>query len=474
MESLYASEIIKVLGADFSMRRKNMADFHVDSISIDSRTVQPQSLFIAIDGEHFDGHDFINDAFDKGTCLAVAHKPVRTDHPVVYVKDTARALLKLAGYYRSKFNIPVAGITGSVGKTSTKEMIYAVLSEKYNTLKTKGNLNNEIGLPLTVFGLDGSVEAAVIEMGMSNTGEISRLSRTAKPNAGVITGIGVSHIESLGSREAIMSAKLEIIDGLMPNSPLFVCGDNDMLRDFDTHKAPLIKYGIENKLADYVAENITQNSHIDIQNGQVECSSEFDVCFKGERYRAGIPALGRHNILNALAAFAVGIHYGLAPEQIIAGLAKYESTGMRQKALVKHGVTVVEDCYNASPESVKASVEAFCELPLPAQGKRIAVLGDMLELGDISREEHIKTGEYVAGKEVDIIYTVGDMSRYCAQGAEKCGHAHVKFWDDRQALIKELARELKPGDSVLFKASRGVELEEIIEGLYKTWTSANG
>jgi len=466
MELLCASEIIKVLGSDFSLRRNDLEDFYVNSISIDSRTVQPGSLFIAIDGQRFDGHDYIGSAFDKGAYLAIAHKPVNTNRPVVYVKDTGRALLKLAGYYRSKFNIPVVGVTGSVGKTSTKEMVHAVLSEKFNTLKTKGNLNNEIGLPLTVFGLDNDSGAAVIEMGMSNPGEISRLSRAAKPNAGIITGIGVSHIESLGSREAILQAKLEIIDGMMPNSPLFICGDNDMLWDFSTNKAPVIKYGIDNKSADYLAGNITQNSRVDTQNGQVECSSEFDVCFMDKRRRAMIPTLGRHNILNALAAFAVGIHYGLTPEQIIAGLAKYESTGMRQKALVRHGVTVVEDCYNASPESVKASVEVFCELPLSACGKRIVVLGDMLELGEISREEHTKIGQYLAEKKIDIIHATGDMSRYCVEGAEKSGHTRAEFCSDRQALIEQLARELNPGDSVLFKASRGIRLEEIIEGLY--------
>lgn len=424
-------------------------DKEVLSICTDSRKIIKGCLFIALVGERFDGHDFAAQAIEQGAVAAVCSKPVETKGEVLLVEDTGKALMQLAAYYRSLFSYPVVGITGSVGKTTTKEMVFAVLSEKYNTLKNEGNLNNEIGLPTTVFRMDSSFEAAILEMGMSAFGEISRLSQVAQPSVGIITKIGVSHIEHLGSRKGILKAKLEILDGLKNTAPLIVNGDDDLLSKVELSDRRVIKFGMENNACDYRAK--------DVKQGDKETT--FTVVFADKEITVTIPTVGRHNVYNALSAFAAGIELGVSPEQAAEGLAKYVTSGMRQRVSDFNGITVIEDCYNASPDSMRAAIEV-----LNSSNSKIKTLvfGDMLELGSISEEAHREIGVLAAQKGIDRLYTYGEMAAVAAESAKANGLPEVLSFDDKEKLGAQLKNTLQAGDTVLFKASRGMKLEEAI------------
>ncbi|MBQ5825073.1 MAG: UDP-N-acetylmuramoyl-tripeptide--D-alanyl-D-alanine ligase [Clostridia bacterium] len=445
MIPLMLKEISAVLGCDCG------EDKQVLNVCTDTRKITQGSLFIALVGERFDGNDFVEAAFEKGAVAAVCSRPVDASGEVLVVENTGMALLKIAAYYRSLFSIPFVGVTGSVGKTTTKEMVYAVLSEKFNTLKNEGNLNNEIGLPTTVFRLDSDYEAAILEMGMSAFGEISRLAAVAQPNVGIITKIGVSHIEHLGSREGILKAKLEILDGLKPGAPLIVNGDDDLLSTVKLSDRPVITFGIENGSCDYRAVDIEQSGY----------STSFTVLFCGGEQRVTIPTVGMHNVYNALSAFAAGVFLGVSPASAANGLANYVTSGMRQNVRDFDGITLVEDCYNASPDSVRAAVEVLCGMHA---NTRTLVFGDMLELGEFSEQAHREVGELVASKGIDRFFTYGKMAALAAETAEKCGSGLVKAFDDKLALAAELKATLVSGDAVLFKASRGMKLEDVING----------
>lgn len=364
--------------------------------------------------------------------------------------------MDLARHYRQKFDIPVVGITGSVGKTTTKELTWAVLSAKYNTLKTQGNLNNEIGLPHTLFGLSSGFGAAVIEMGMSNLGEISRLSMTALPTNALITNIGVSHMETLGSRDNILKAKLEIVDGLQKGGTLAVNGDDDKLSTATEEcvGCKILQYGIENKSAAITAQDIRQ-----LTDGMSFC-----ILYKGEKFETYVPAVGRHIVYDALAAFAAGILCGIEPSQCASALGNYSPSGMRQKMVPYGGATMIEDCYNASPDSMRASLEALSSMP--GDGRRIAVLGDMLELGSISDESHRNVGAFAAQKAVDMLFCFGGQAHFIATGAKDAGLLDVRMFKDKSELAIALKNEIKPGDTVLVKASRGMRFEDILKIVY--------
>ncbi len=419
------------------------------SVCTDSRKISEGCLFIALVGERFDGHDFVAQALEQGAAAAVCSKAVEAKGEVLLVEDTGKALMQLAAYYRSLFSYPVVGITGSVGKTTTKEMVYAVLSEKFNTLKNEGNLNNEIGLPTTVFRMDSSYEAAILEMGMSAFGEISRLAQVAQPNVGIISKIGVSHIEHLGSREGILKAKLEILDGLKNGAPLIVNGDDDLLSKVELTDRRIIKFGIENPACDYLAK--------DIRQGEKETS--FTAVFADKEITVTVPTVGRHNVYNALSAFAAGLELGVSPEQAAVGLSKYVTSGMRQRVGDFNGITVIEDCYNASPDSMRAAIEV---LNSSSAKTKTLVFGDMLELGSISEEAHRQIGALAAQKGIDRFYTYGEMAALAAASAKENGLKEVKSFDDKLLLADKLKKTLQAGDAVLFKASRGMKLEEVI------------
>ena len=449
--NLKASEIAKALGT--VVDSQNI----INRVSIDSRDVDENTLFFAIKGERFDGHDFVKDVAEKGVGAIVCHKKVECSAPVIYVEDTKDALLDLASYYKSTIpDLLLIALTGSVGKTTTKEMVACVMAQKGETLKTEGNFNNEIGMPRTLFRLEETTKNAVIEMGMDGFGQISVLTNCAKPDCAIITNIGVSHIEILGSRDGILQAKLEILEGLKKGSPVFLNGDNDKLAGAKLDDYKVIFFGIENENCDVRAVDIKE----------IGLSTEF-TAIKGDiKQKITIPTVGIHNVYDALTAFAVGLEYGVSPENIAKGLRDYTPSGMRQRIKEVNGVTFIEDCYNASPDSQKAGLNSLCKI---AKGKKIAVLGDMLELGSFSEEAHRMVGEYASECGVDVLYTVGEESKYMADSALKSGLKNVRNFTDKKELTEILINELHKGDTILFKASRGMKLEEIFENIYKQW-----
>lgn len=459
MEKMSLGFILTATGGRLSSENYNV---RVSGISTDTRTVKERDLFIALKGDNFDGNDYIKTAFEKGAYAAVA-ETASDDfcRPVITVNDTRAALLALAASYRQNFSIPVVGVTGSVGKTSTKEAIAAVLSQKYLTHKNEGNRNNEIGMPMAVFGLEKKHKAAVFEMGMSGFGEISRLARVASPDIGVITNIGVSHIGKLGSRENILKAKLEIIDGMKKDGVLILNSDNDMLAKYISEaqgKLPIEieTYGIKNHSGIY-ADNITADAF----------GSDFTVHFGSKEIRAHMPCAGEHNIYNALAAFAVGLRLNVKPEAIVKGLSSYTPSGMRQKITQINGLTLIEDCYNASPDSMNAG---FNVLKTVKKQRGIAVLADMLELGDESKKAHADVGEMAAASGVDILLAYGDFARYYCEGYNKKTQGGEScFFEDKKALEKAILDLARDGDTVLFKGSRGMKLEEVIQAVTEGW-----
>ncbi len=450
MMLMTASETAKATGGEYS------AETQYTSVTIDSRTVEEGCLYIAIKGDRFDGHDFAVQASESGAaCVMVSHDVEGVKCPVIKVADTRKALIDLAAYYRAKKDIPVVGLTGSVGKTTTKEMVAAVLRKKYEVLATLGNLNNDIGLPRMCLQLEEKHTAAVLEMGMNNLGEISLLTKIARPTVGIITNIGVAHIENLKSREGILQAKLEILEGMEKDAPLLLNADDDMLMSArERIENPVITYGIDNA-ADCCAKNIVQ----------MDDGMEFSLCWQGEFTHVRIPAVGRHNVYNALAAYAVGRILGLTSEQCVAGLEDYVPSGMRQKIVNFSGMTFIEDCYNASPDSIKASMSVLTSLK--CTGRRIAVLGEMMELGAYGPEGHSVCGEWADKCGVDMLWAVGGDNAACyLKGAAKLTtEGNTRLFADKEALAKALSETVEAGDAVLFKASRSVQLEQVIEKL---------
>lgn len=428
-------------------------DVTVSGVSTDTRTIEKGMLFVAVRGESFDGNDFIDAAAEKGASAAVSDRENGAEShgiPVILVEDSRKAQLDLAHYHRMKFPLKLVGVTGSVGKTSTKDMVYAVLSAKYNTLKTEGNFNNDIGLPRTLFRLNESYGAAVIEMGMSDLGEISVLSRAAAPDICIITNIGWCHIENLKTRENILKAKLEILDGASESAPLILNGDDEYLKTVDIPGRKIVRYGLSEG-CDVRAEDISQND--DSQN--------FTLIYGGKRYPAKLPVVGEHHVMNALAAFAAGIAAGMSPEEIVPAFMRYESSGMRQRIEKRGDITVILDCYNASPTSMESSLSVLGGMKCP--GRKCAVLGDMLELGEMSAKLHAGVADFVM-KNADCAFLYGAEMAHCRERLEKAGF-EVHHSTDKAVLTDELLQWLKPGDAVLFKGSRGMRMEEIAERL---------
>lgn len=419
----------------------------------DSRKPVKGGLFVALEGERFDGHDFIKNAQSDGAAAVLCRKECETDLPVIYVDDTKKALLALASYYRGLFDIPVVGLTGSVGKTTTKEMTALVMASEYETIKTQGNLNNDIGMPMTLFNIEESTEAAVIEMGMNHKGEISVLTNVSRPTVSIITNIGVSHIENLGSRENILLAKLEILEGMKKGSSLIINGDNDLLGEVSDDNYNIVYFGIENEKCHVRATDLEMNEQGTVCN----------IVYENKKYNCFVPVAGIHNVYDALSAFAAGVKLGISPEKAADAIAEYVPAGMRQKVVNKNGIVFIEDCYNASPDSVKAGINTL----MTVNAKRhIAVLGDMLELGEYSETAHRECGKYACEKGADVLFAYGEASAFTFDEAEKCSMNEIYYYTDEKLLAEKLSDYLKEGDAVLFKASRGMKLENIIHFIY--------
>ncbi|NLL63366.1 MAG: UDP-N-acetylmuramoyl-tripeptide--D-alanyl-D-alanine ligase [Ruminococcaceae bacterium] len=465
----------------------------ITSIVIDDREVIENSLFIAIKGERLDGHSFVKSAVKAGAVAVMVHKDIEDCKvPVIRVEDTTKAFLDIACYYRNSFDIPLVALTGSVGKTTTKEMIWCVLNAKYNTHKTKGNLNNEIGLPKVLLSMEETHTAAVIEMGMNHKGEISTLSKTALPNMAVITNIGVSHIENLGSREEILSAKLEILDGLKTGSTVFLNADDDMLNMVISGKVEKIECnngqtknqkldglqfdnglqfnnGLQfdkSKLNNFKIKTFGIKNEADVTATDIEYldeSTKFIVNVNAkEKFEVEIPTTGEHNVLNALAAISVGLRLDIDTKDITKALLNYSPAEMRESIEKIGDITLIKDCYNASPDSVKALSNTLKIKGRDGQ-RKIAVIADMLELGEYSEKAHRDAGVYIAQAKVDILFTYGKLSKFTADSARKNGVEQVFEFNDKEKLADELLKVLHPGDVVAFKGSRGMKLEDVID-----------
>lgn len=435
-------------------------DLMIKKVGTDSRLLEKGSIFFAIRGERNDGHDYIKNAFEKGAAAVVSEIPcpVPDGCSVIVVDDTVKALGTLAKKYMETFDIPVVGITGSVGKTTTKEMVAQILSTQYNVHKTMGNYNNHIGLPLSVLELSRENTAAVFEMGMSGLGEIEYLTKIIAPNIGIITNIGISHIEKLGTRQNILRAKLEITKGMKKDGKLILNSDDELLSGLDgLLPIPLIFYGI-NETSMLNAFNIVSLG---------EAGVRFTVNIRNEDVEIILPAPGIHNVSNALAAIACGVELNISNENIKKGLALYSQEKMRLNIIEYGGIKVINDSYNSAPASALASLSVLQEVA--GNRRSIAVLGDMLELGEYSSEAHRQVGGAVASKHTDHLVAVGEHARDYVHGALEAGMSeeNIRYFTNQDEVISYLKNYLQPNDVVLFKGSRGMNLDKIIEGVFE-------
>ena len=427
------------------------AGIEVSGVSTDTRSIQPGQLFVALAGPNFDGHSFARSALAKGAAAVLAHKQLDADVPAIYVENTLQGLGDMARGLRADCGYQVVGITGSVGKTTTKEMTADILATTYATARTAANHNNNIGLPQSIMDIPEGCEVAVLEMGMNHFREIAYLTAIARPDLAVITNIGTMHIEHLGSREGILKAKLEILEGLRPDGKILLNGDEPLLWNLrDTISPKPLYFGIENEACQLRAVQLRQ------ENG----GTSFTVRGLGEEFQVFVPAEGTHNVYDALAAIGAGLLYHVRPEEIQKALSTFQNTGSRQSIYEKNGFTIIEDCYNAGPESMQAALEVLSE---HAKGRKIAVLGDMLELGACSAAEHYRVGRIAAGK-ADLVFAYGPHGNRVVTGAVTGGISakHTACFDSHEDLVKTLRRVAKPGDTLLFKGSRGMRMEQAL------------
>ena len=450
MRNITIGDILKMTGAEASFEIDENA--RVCNVSNDSRDIKEDTIYAAIVGERLDGHDFARAALENGAIAAIVEK--RVTEKDILVKDTRRALKDIAMGYRSRFDIPFLAVTGSSGKTTTKDMLYFAVSESRKTLRNLGNLNSEIGLPMTVFNLDESHECAVLEMGMYVQGEIDYLAEIVKPHFAIITNVGVAHIQSAGSRENILKAKMEIANYMTQSDVLLINGDNDMLQTVDTGviKPSVYKYGLEEH------NDIRLISYETTESGM---KIRADILGKITEYE--IPTLGIHNIYNSLSVMGLCSLMGLDMKKSAEGIRKYQPSKYRMEIKSVSGKTLIEDFYNANPDSLRASIETFRQM----QGERkVAVLADMLELGAISEKEHMNAG-IQASEIFDVIICIGSDAKYIGKGAIENGFdkGRVYYFANNEEAVSEINSILRPGDAVLMKGSRGMKLEEVAESI---------
>ncbi len=419
----------------------------VSSVCTDNRKTTPDSLFIPLIGERFDAHDFIESALSAGASVTLTASADKVNpawgKAAILVEDTRRALGALSAYYRQKFSLPLVAITGSVGKTTVKELTYAALSTEKNTLKTDGNFNNEIGLPLTLFRLEDSHEAAIIEMGMSGFGEIDALASMATPDIGILTNIGMSHIEKLGSQENIYKAKSELFSHIKEGGIVIINGEDSILAAHKNEiKHQVISCGLTPE-HDLFAENM-----ISTPDGVT-----FTAVWKNEKTTISLGFPGEHNVINALLACAAALCLGIPMETAAKGLSAYVPDNQRMQLIDAGGMTIINDCYNAAPASVAAAIRVLCA----RSGRKIAVLGDIMELGTFSEEAHRTIGKEAKESGVDAVFAFGENARWIAKSAGDI----ARHYDDIDKLNADLGAFVKPGDNVLIKGSRAMKLERV-------------
>ena len=449
MQSLTTEEIIKATGGTLIGGGETV----IKGISTNSREIKEGELFIPLVGDKFDGHEFIRAAFELGASAALTSKETELfiGKTIIRVKDTKKALGAIAAYYKEKHNVPTIAVTGSVGKTTTKDMVYSVISQRYNTLKTAANFNNDIGLPLTIFRLEKEHEAAVLEMGMNHFGEIDYLASIGKPDAAIITNIGESHIENLGSREGIFKAKMEITNRFGRDNTLIVNGDNDFLRTVKG-EYKVVRYGLDSG-SDVYAKDIVNKGLGGIS---------FTAVVNGTEYAAELAVPGEHNVYNALAAICAGIEFKIPMDDILRGIKTFEPTAQRLAVEDYKGITIINDCYNASPDSIKAALKVLAATDAK---RRVAVLGDVLEMGEHAPSAHYGLAKYVKEAGVDVLVTAGENMKNLARGAEEQGVSEIHAFDKTLEACNFVKDALKEGDAVLIKASHGMRFEEVYNAI---------
>lgn len=439
---------------------KEQENINIKGAVLDSRLVEEGYLFFATKGEKVDGHSFIKQVAEKKAACVICEKvPQDVDIPYILVEDSFVALKKVAMFYRENLTIPIVGVTGSVGKTTTKEFISSVLSTRYNVLKTEGNFNNEVGLPLTILRIRDEHKVAVVEMGINHFGEMHRLSEIAKPDICVMTNIGQCHLEFLGSREGILKAKSEIFDFMNQEGYVCVNGDDDMLCTIkEVHGHKPVSFGLTMKNDVYVM-NVESKGIL---------GSKASIYLNDEPFDVDIPLPGEHMVMNALAATCVGDLLGLKPEEIAKGIANVKAVGGRSNVIVLEDKMIIDDCYNANPVSMKAAID----LLNLANTRKVAILGDMFELGNGEEDMHREIGVYAVENGVDILICAGELSRNMYNAATFKRETFNKdmqiyYMKDTQEVIDKIEPILEKGDTILVKASHGMGFAEIVQYLQK-------
>ena len=452
MEHMSLQEITTACGGTY-YGEPSLLTREVSGVAIDSRKAGKDFLFVPIKGARVDGHDFIPQVIEKGALAALSEKPLgNVSFPYILVESSPQALKDIARHYRQALGIKVVGISGSVGKTSTKEMIASVLAQKYHVLKTEGNFNNEIGLPLTVFRIREEHEVAVLEMGISDFGEMTRLAKIARPNTCVITNIGTCHLENLGDRDGVLKAKTEIFKYLKKDGHIVLNGDDDKLctvKEYEGIKP--VFFGMESDKDIYADEIVSR--------GLKGMTCRIHV--GEESFTTDIPMPGRHMVYNALAATAVGRIYGLTLEQIRHGIETLEAISGRFHMIETDRFLIVDDCYNANPMSMKASLDVLKD----GAGRRVAILGDMGELGENEVQLHAEVGEHAAQCGIDVCICTGPLSANIAKMARKNPELIVIEEPDRDSLLSHLSDYVQTGDTILVKASHFMQFEKVVAAL---------
>lgn len=453
MKNLTLENITRVCNGTY-VGPEELLQKEVVSISTDSRKVEEGGMFVPIVGERVDAHKFIPDVMSKGALVTLSERTLEdADYPYIQVESSLQAVKDIAEFYLGGLNIPVVGITGSVGKTSTKEVIASVLKEKYNTLKTQGNFNNELGLPLTVFRLRDEHQIAVLEMGISDFGEMTRLAKIAKPDTSVITNIGTCHLENLGDRDGVLKAKTEVFAFVKENGHIVLNGDDDKLSTVvESNGIKPVFFGMDHSHAAYADEIESQGLK----------GSICRIHLGEESFKVLVPMPGKHMIYNALAAASVGKIYGLTLDEIKAGIESLEAVSGRFHMIETDRFLIVDDCYNANPMSMKGSLDVLQD----GAGRRVAILGDMGELGKDEIALHEQVGEHAGKCRIDVCICVGALSKYMAEKAKAANPAlEVIYEPDRESLLANLASYVKDGDTILVKASHFMKFEEVVKVL---------
>ena len=444
--NLYIDDFLKYIDGEIIHKGKNIK---LNNCATDTREVGENDVFFAIKGKRFNTNEAVLEVFKSGAAICIVDEikvdidKIPSDKTLVLVDNVTLALGKIAKKYRETLNLKIVGVTGSVGKTSSRDMITAVLSNKYKVFKTKGNYNSEIGLPLMILSIDDSYDVAVLEMGMDKKGDIEYLVDIANPDIAVITNIGVSHIESLGSRDNIYEAKMEITSKFNDNNILIVNGEDDYLGKISEKSFKVVKTGKDIKYS-----NVVLDSN----------SSQFDVAYNNTLTKVNLNIPGKHNIINSLLAITVGIELDVDMKNVSNILNKTDKTSMRLDFMKLDDITIINDCYNASPDSMKAAIDVLSNIN---RGRRLAVLGTMKELGPNSKSYHREVAEHIAKNNIDKVYVYGEyMNEFKDALNDYC-----EYFEDKNELISALKKEIKSEDTVLVKASRSMHFEDIISAI---------